>query len=194
MLLSVGFGFLRPRLDAGESSGGLSSPKPEPPNPMEVIYKSSEIELKSEEIQQVLNHIWWDLARSGHSQQISAILRRGSAILMQIRWVFTFSGDDFADSSTFFQMLVTFKTPMTTWNRPTNPISTRAQNRTNRLTPTVGFGSSFFPPDDRQVRFELGRKPTQPDPWIALLTSHEIVTPTTTNAPPCSQIHFYIWV
>ena len=66
-LLSVDFGFLRLRLDAGGSSGGFFSSKPEPLDPTEVIYISGEIELKSEEIQLVLNHIWWDLARSGHS-------------------------------------------------------------------------------------------------------------------------------
>lgn len=104
-LSSVSFGFLRPRPNVGGSNGGFSSPKPEPPDLTEVIYKSGEIELKFEEIQQVLNHIWWDLARSGHSQQISTILRRGLAILMQIWWVYTFFGDNFADSdaSSFFR-------------------------------------------------------------------------------------------
>ena len=83
MLPSVGFGFPRPRPDAGGSSGKFSSPKPEPPDPTEVIYKY-EIKLKYEEIQWVLNHIWWDLARSGHSHQISTILVQILAILMQI--------------------------------------------------------------------------------------------------------------
>ena len=97
----VSFGFLRPRPNAGGSSGRFSSPKPEPPDLTEVIYKSGEIKLKFEEIQQVLNHIWWDLARSSHSQQISTILRRDLAILMQIWWVYTFFGDNFANSGAF---------------------------------------------------------------------------------------------
>jgi len=65
-------------------------------------------------------------------------------------------------------MSVTFKAPATTWNQSTNPISTRAQNQTNRLTPVVVFGSLFFLPDDQRVGFRLGLKPTRPDPWTAL--------------------------
>ena len=42
-LSSVGFRFLHPRPDASGSSGRFSSPKPEPPDPTEVIYKSDEI-------------------------------------------------------------------------------------------------------------------------------------------------------
>ena len=81
---TIGFGFPHPRPNAGWSSGGFSSPKPKPPDPTEVIYNSGKIKLKSEEIQQVLNHIWWDLARSSHSQQISAILVQILVILIQI--------------------------------------------------------------------------------------------------------------
>ena len=101
-LPSVNFGFPCPRPNASGSSGRFSSPKPEPPDLTEVIYKSGEIKLKSEEIQQVLNHIWWDLARSSHSQQILAVLVQILANLMQIWWVFTFFGDDLVDSGAVF--------------------------------------------------------------------------------------------
>ena len=112
---TIGFGFPHPRPNAGWSSGGFSSPKPKPPDPTEVIYNSGKIKLKSEEIQQVLNHIWWDLARSSHSQQISAILVQILVILIQIWWVFTFFDNDFADSGNDFAALAT------TQNRPNIP-------------------------------------------------------------------------
>ena len=41
---TVGDGFLRPRPDVGGSSGGFSSPKPEPPDPTDVIYKSGNMQ------------------------------------------------------------------------------------------------------------------------------------------------------
>ena len=149
MLPTIYFRFLRPRPDAGESIGGSSSPKLEPSDPTQVIYKSGEIELKSEEIQQVLNHIWWDLAKSSHSQQISAILKRGSAILMQIWWVFTFSGDDFADSDAFFfsskcRWLLKLRWRHETDRQTRSPLKPKP----DQLTPAVSFGSLFSPPND----------------------------------------------
>ena len=109
MLLLNGFRFPRPRPNVGGSSGGFSSRKPEPPDLTKVIYKSGEIMLKFEEIQWVLNHIWWDLARSGHSQQISAIL-------IQIWWVFTFFGDDLHISAMILQLRQWFCSSVMTWS------------------------------------------------------------------------------
>ena len=152
MLPSVSFGFPCPRPNASGSSGRFSSPKPEPPDLKEVIYKSGEIKLKSEEIQQVLNHIWWDLARSSHSQQILAILVQILANLMQIWWVFTFFGDDLVDSDAFFFFFFykcrwLLQLQQRTKTDQTNPISNRTQNQLDQLTPTIGFRSLFFPPD-----------------------------------------------
>ena len=151
-LPSVNFGFPCPRPNANGSSGGFSSPKPEPPDLTEVIYKSGEIKLKSEEIQQVLNHIWWDLARSSHSQQILAVLVQILANLMQIWWVFTFFGDDLVDSGAFFFFFFykyrwLLQLQRRTKTDQTNPISNPTQNQLDQLTPTIGFRSLFFPPD-----------------------------------------------
>ena len=118
MLSLNSFRFPRPRPNTGGSSGGFSSPKPEPLDLTKVIYKSGEIMLKFEEIQWVLNHIWWDLARSGHSQQISAILVQISAILMQIWWVFTFLGDELHISAMILQLRQWFCSSATTWSPP----------------------------------------------------------------------------
>ena len=107
-----------PRPNASGSSGGFSSPKPEPPDLTKVIYKSGEIMLKFEEIQWVLNHIWWDLARSGHSQQISAILVQILAILIQIWWVFTFFGDDLHILAMILQLRQWFCSSAMTWSPP----------------------------------------------------------------------------
>ena len=162
MLPTVCFGFPHPRPDASESSGGFSSPKLEPPDPTEVIYKSGEIKLKSEEIQRVLNHIWWDLARSGHSQQILAILVQILAILMQIWFVFIFSSNDFANSSD------DFAAPATTRNRPNildlhpNPKPTQSIEADGRFRVTLLSTQRW------RVGFKLGQKPTQPNPWTLL--------------------------
>ena len=97
---TVGDRFPRPRPDVEGSSGGFSSPKPEPPNPTDVIYKSGNIQGDPREI-------WWDsatfdeiqarswpyLVRSGEIWGDPSWFRR---FLVQIYWVF-------ADSSEFFE-------------------------------------------------------------------------------------------
>ena len=164
MLPSVSFGFPCPRPNASGSSGRFSSPKPEPPDLTEVIYKSGEIKLKSEEIQQVLNHIWWDLARSSHSQQILAILVQILANLMQIWWVFTFFGDDLVDSDAFFffflQMSVTFAAPATNQNWPNKPDLQSNPKPTWPIDANDRFQVTLLSTWRRHVGFELGRKST----------------------------------
>ena len=62
---TVGDGFLTPRPDIGGLSGGFSSPKPEPPDPTDVIYKSGNIRRHSREIWQYPATFKRDLVRSG---------------------------------------------------------------------------------------------------------------------------------
>ena len=137
-----------PRPDTGGSSGGFSSPKPEPPYSTNVIYKSSEIKLKSEEIQRILNHIWWDLAGSDQIpadfSDFGADFSNFDAGLVSFyifrRW--------FADFGAFFcryRWHLRLRRRLET-DRP-DPISTRTQNWLDRLTPAIGFGSLFFPLD-----------------------------------------------
>ena len=86
MVPSIGDGFSRPRLDASGLSGRFSSPKLEPPDPTNVIYKSnnsSKIKLRFEEIRQDLDHIWWDTVRF---EEIQADFSKISTILGEIRW------------------------------------------------------------------------------------------------------------
>ena len=98
-------GFPRPRLDAGGSSGGFSSPKPKPSDPTDVIYKSGNIRGDPSEI-------WWDSARFEEIQanfgdfwcrsigvlQIPANFLKIPVtiwcIFAQISWVLQKSGDD----------------------------------------------------------------------------------------------------
>ena len=95
---TVGDGFPCPRPDVGGSSGGFSSPKPEPPDLIDAIYKFGNIRGDPSEI-------WWDPATFEEIQARSrSYLVRFDEIwgglgwfqwfLVQIYWVFAESGDD----------------------------------------------------------------------------------------------------
>ena len=204
MVPSIGDGFSRPRLDASGLSGRFSSPKLEPPDPTNVIYKSnnsSKIKLRFEEIRQDLDHIWWDTVRF---EEIQADFSKISTILGEIRWhsrrsklisgeiqgdpswflrdldhiwwdparfkeIQAYFGDFRSKCTEFLKILATLlKIPVTfaeSDNSLNWPNTTQTRNRLDRLTPTIGFGSLFHPPD----AVGLGRKSTRPDSWTALI-------------------------
>ena len=81
-VLSVGDGFPFSKTDTGGSSGEFASPKPVQPEPDRSYKKSNqilkkqarsdEISTKSTEISTRSGYIWWDLAKSGQTQQFLA--------------------------------------------------------------------------------------------------------------------------
>ena len=81
-VLLVGDGFPFSKTDTEGSSGGFASPKPVQPEPdrsykksgqiLKKQARSGEISTKSSKISTRSGYIWWDLARSGQTQQFSS--------------------------------------------------------------------------------------------------------------------------
>ena len=81
-VLSVGDGFPFSKTDTDGSSGGFASPKPVQPEPdrsykksgqiLKKQARSGEISTRSSKISTRSGYIWWDLARSGQTQQFLA--------------------------------------------------------------------------------------------------------------------------
>ena len=79
---SVGDGFPFSKTDTGVSSGEFTSPKPVQPEPdrsykksgqiLKKQARSGEISTRSSKISTRSGYIWWDLARSGQTQQFLA--------------------------------------------------------------------------------------------------------------------------
>ena len=145
------------------------------------LVRSGNIQVRFGEIRRHLRRSKRNLVRSddirGDPSEISTIfgeIRRDSRRSGLISAIF---GADLLGFCRFRRIFWRFRRrlqdPATLSTDRTDPNTTRTQNRLDRVTPAVGFGSLRLPPDARRVGSGLGPKPTRPtrgQPYLLVIT------------------------